>query len=88
MKNKIYRRLAFILSLSMVFSVCTPVMAAEGATEIVQESAEENTMDAIVEKNIWKGDVKENNRQQRLFKKVQKKIQWTRLLKKIYGKVT
>ena len=62
MKNKIYRRLAFILSLSMVFSVCTPVMAAEGATEIVQESAEENTMDAIVEKNIWKGDVKENNR--------------------------
>ena len=42
MKNKIYRRLAFILSFSMLFSVCTPVMAAEDVTEIVQKSIEEN----------------------------------------------
>ena len=62
MRNKIYRRLAVILSISMMCSICMPVMAETGETEIVEEHVEENITDIVIEKNIWKGEVKENNR--------------------------
>ena len=62
MKNKIYRRLAVVLSISMMCSICMPVMAETGETEVVEEHVEENTTDMVIEKNVWKGEVKENNR--------------------------
>ena len=62
MKNKIYRRLALFLLINMMFSICMPVMAASDEMESFKESEEKSTKEMIVEKNIWKGEVKENNR--------------------------
>ena len=62
MRNKIYRRLAFVLLVSLMFSICTPVMAETSETEVVEEHIEESTTNMVAEKNIWKGEVKENNR--------------------------
>ncbi len=50
MKNKFYRRLAFVLSVSMPFFICTPIMAATGEFGGVEESIKENTIDVVVEK--------------------------------------
>ena len=62
MKKKIYRVLTLALSTGMLLSICTPVMAANDTTEILQKSTEENVEEMLVEKNVWKGEVKEKNR--------------------------